>query len=267
MKNKLLFLFVLIMACSKNSSHHSMVVPDLVQAQNKRGNIMGTVLLYDSENKLVSNCSGITISIDNTSVSTQTTNNGRWTLDSIPYGTYDITYSKAGYGSGKIMGVYHAANNHSTTLIGRSESMNSISSIEVSDIKVATFSSVSWLLNLLNSGLVQNGIFIEPIFNNPTTKNKPIRLFFSDNNNVSFNNYLVTEKIFASGKDDVKETLTFDTKWFESNGFKLGQTIYLKAYGDGFKDDTYENANNGLPVFPSLASKGSPTISVVIPTK
>ena len=267
MKNKLFFLFILIAACSKNSSHHSIAVPDLIQAEKTRGNISGRILLYDGENIAATDNSGITVSIDNNTVTTQTGADGRWTLDSIPKGTYDISYSKPGYGTGKIMGIFHAATNHATTLIARSESMNIISSIDVSNIKTASFSSASWLVNAINLGLIRNGLFIEPIFNNPTSKNKPIRLFFSDKNDVSSGNYSVTEKIFTSGKDEVEETLIFDLKWFESKGFKLGIPIYIKACGDGYKDDTYENANNGLPVYPSLASKGSPTINVVIPEK
>jgi hypothetical protein len=267
MRNKLFFLFILIAACSKNSSHHTIAVPDLIQAEKTRANISGRILLYDGENIAATDNSGITVSIDNSTVTTQTGADGKWTLDSIPKGTYDISYSKPGYGTGKIMGIFHAATNHATTLIARSESMNIVSSIDISNIKTASFSSASWLVNAINLGLIRNGLFIEPIFNNPTSKNKPVRLFFSDKNVVSASNYLVTEKIFTSGKDEVKETLTFDLKWFESKGFKLGQPVYIKAYGDGYKDDTYENANNGLPVYPSLASSGSPTISVVIPEK
>ena len=105
MKNKLFFLFILIAACSKNSSHHSIAVPDLIQAEKTRGNISGRILLYDGENIAATDNSGITVSIDNTTVTTQTGADGRWTLDSIPKGTYDISYSKPGYGTGKIMGV------------------------------------------------------------------------------------------------------------------------------------------------------------------
>ena len=168
MKNKLFFLFILIAACSKNSSHHSIAVPDLIQAEKTRGNISGRILLYDGENIAATDNSGITVSIDNTTVTTQTGADGRWTLDSIPKGTYDISYSKPGYGTGKIMGIFHAATNHATTLIARSESMNIISSIDVSNIKTASFSSASWLVNAINLGLIRNGLFIEPIFNNPT---------------------------------------------------------------------------------------------------
>ncbi len=116
MKKIIILLIVLYVGCSKDSSNNSITVPNLILAQQNRANIQGLILLYDEDGNRLTDMSGIEVSIDNSTVSTKTATDGKWKLDSIPYGTYDISYSKDGFGSGKIMGLYHAATNHSTTL-------------------------------------------------------------------------------------------------------------------------------------------------------
>jgi hypothetical protein len=129
------------MGCGKDSGNHSIAVPDVVLAQQNRANIQGMILLYDEEGNRQTDMSGVTVSIDNSTVSTQTGADGKWTLDSIPYGTYDISYAKQGYGTGKIMGIYHAATNHATTVISKSESMAVNSSIAVSNLVITPFNA------------------------------------------------------------------------------------------------------------------------------
>ena len=75
------------MGCSKNNSNHSIAVPDVVLAQQNRANIQGMILLYDEEGNRQADMSGVTVSIDNSTVSTKTGADGKWALDSIPYGT------------------------------------------------------------------------------------------------------------------------------------------------------------------------------------
>lgn len=84
------------MGCGKDSGNNSIAVPDVVLAQQNRANIQGMILLYDEEGNRQTDMSGVTVSIDNSSVNTKTGADGKWALDSIPYGTYDISYAKQG---------------------------------------------------------------------------------------------------------------------------------------------------------------------------
>lgn len=268
MKKTIGIALVLLLGCNKNSNQHSIVVPDVIQAQNRRGNITGAIQLFDIDGKLMQDASGVTVSIEQSSVSTQTKANGSWTLDSIPFGTYDIAITKSGFGTGKIMGVYHAATNHGTTLIGRSRSLNQVSSIEVTAINTKKTTEVNpALASLIASGLAEDGIIFDPVFNSPTPGEKKIRLFFSNTADVSTTNYVVTEKQRFSGRANESENYNFGLSWFVSNGFQPGQTVYVKAFGDGFADDDYDDPISGLSVFPSLAAKGSPVTSFVLPMK
>ena len=268
MKKTIGVVLVLLLACNKNSNQHSIIVPDVIQAENRRGNITGTIQLVDLDGKLLQDASGVTVSIEQSTVSTKTQANGRWTLDSIPFGTYDISISKTGYGIAKIMGIYHAATNNGTTQIGKSRTINQISTIEITAITTKKVTDVNpTLAALIASGLAEDGIIFDPVFSSSTPGDKKIRLFFSNTADVSTTNYVVTEKQNYSGGSKESENYNFGLSWFVSNGFQPGQTIYVKAYGDGYGDDDYDDPISGLSIFPSLAAKGSPVTSFVLPLK
>ena len=268
MKKTIGVVLVLLLACNKNSNQHSIIVPDVIQAEKRRGNITGAIQIIDLDGKLVQDASGVTVSIEQSTVSTKTQPNGRWTLDSIPFGTYDISISKPGCGIAKIMGIYHAATNNGTTLIGNSRTINQISTIEVTAINTKKVSDVNPTLPaLIASGIAEDGIVFDPVFSSTTPGEKKIRLFFSNTADVSTTNYVVTEKQKFSGGARESENYNFGLSWFVSNGFQPGQTVYVKAFGDGYGDDDYDDPISGLSIFPSLAAKGSPVTSFVLPMK
>jgi hypothetical protein len=267
MKKSVVILLLLMTACGKDSTHNSITVPDVIQAANKRGNITGTIILYNNDGATVADNSGVTVSIDNNNVSTKTDANGKWVLDSIPYGIYDLTYSKVGYATGKLMGVDHKATNHATTVITHSRALNQISNIEITAIQTSNFDANPQMATAIQSGLFDNGVHIEPVFANANNTTKPIRLFFSDNANVGADNYLAAEKTrFSGNPNEDAKNYNYTLKWFVGKGFKPGQTIYVKAYGEGFANDEYVDAITGLTVFPSLSPK-SGTASFVLPLK
>jgi hypothetical protein len=257
MKRNFVILLILAIACGKNSTQNSIVVPNLIQAENKRANISGQVLLYDEEGSALPDNSGVKISIDNSTISTTTKADGKWQLDSIPFGTYDISYSKEGFGTGKIMGIYHAATNHSTTVIAKSESMAVNSSIEITNLVVTPFKPGFEQLGV-------SGVHIDPVFTNTSGKDKYVRLFFSDNNSVSATSFLAETKVRSNGAPLQQNNYNLTTSWFESLGFKKGQTIYVKAYGDSFLADQYTDPLTNTTIFPSLSTKPSNAVSFIL---
>ncbi len=260
MKKTIAILTILLIGCGKNSDHHSITVPDVIQANNTRGNIAGQILLYDEDGKAISDKSGISVSIDHTTISSQTSIDGKFQLDSIPSGTYDISYSKTGFGTGKIMGLYHEAANHATTLIKKSESMAVNSTLAISNIIIQAFEPALQQLGT-------NGLHIVPVFDNTSGKEKWVHLFFSDNANVNASNYQADYKIKSSGAANQFDNYNMTTRWFESLGFNKGQTIYVKAYGDSFLTDSYNEPISNQTIFPSLSNTPSNTVSFAIPLK
>jgi hypothetical protein len=75
----------------------------------------------------------------------------------------------------------------------------------------------------------------------------------------------VTEKQYYTGKENVVENDNFKISWFVSRGFEPGQTVYVRAYGDGRYADDYEDPISGLTVFSCLSSMSSQVISIVVP--
>ena len=260
MKKIIFIAAILFISCGKNSDHHAITVPDLIQGNNTRGNIAGMILLYDEDGNRLSDNGLVTVSIDNSTVSTTTDAKGKFQLDSIPAGTYDITYSREGFGSGKIMGLYHSATNHATTVITKNESMAMNSTLAISNVIVQAFDPAIQQLGV-------TGFHIVPVFENQTGTEKWVHLFFSDNNGVSATNYQAETKIKASGAANQMNNFNLTTAWFESLGFQKGQTIYLKAYGDSFLADEYTNPLTNQTIYPSLSQKPSSVVSFVIPTK
>lgn len=260
---------VLLLACNKNSNQHSITVPDVIQAEKRRGNISGGIQLYDVDGKILVDASGATITIDQTNVSTQTNSTGKWTLDSIPFGTYDLTISKPGFGSSRIMGLYHAALNHATTNVGSNRYLSMISTINVTKLVVRKLSeSAPEIAALIQSGVIkEDGILFNPVFVNSSSEDKPVRFFFSTSPDVSTTNYMVTEKQRFSGKETGSENDNFKLSWWIDKGFTPGQTVYAKAYGDARISDDYEDAVSGVTIFPSLSATCSPVVSFVLPSK
>lgn len=266
MKKSLGIALFLLFACNKNSNQHSIVVPDVIQAQIRRGNIIGVIRLFDNNDNAQADASGLTVTIEQTNVSTTTNSSGRWSLDSIPYGTYDLVLSKPGYGTSRIMGLYHSANSHTTTNVSGTRYISMISDVQFTEIFTRKASEVySNFTNMFNLGLVEEGILIYPRFSNNAKKDKPIRFFMSTSPDVSSTNYMVTQKEFYSGNEPLVSGTNFKIKWFVANGFERGQTVYVKAYGDGKYADDYEDPISGLTVFPCLSANSSALISFVVP--
>lgn len=268
MKKSLGIALILLLACNKNSNQHSITVPDVIQAEKRRGNISGAIRLFDMDGKSIADGSGVTITIDQTNVSTQSNSQGKWTLDSIPFGTYDLTISKAGFGTSRIMGLYHGAVNHATTIVAATRYISMVSTLDISKLVVRKWSEAfPTMQNLLAIGLAEDGILFNPVFANNSTGEKSVRFFMSTSPDVSSTSYSVSEKQYYTGKEDIVENDNFKISWFVSKGFEPGQTVYIRAYGDGRYADDYEDPISGLTVFPCLSPKSSPVVSFVVPGK
>lgn len=68
-----------------------------------QGNIVGFVNLIDNNGYESKDISGVSISIEGTSHSAVTNENGRFTLTDIEAGTYNLIYEKTGYGTSKLL--------------------------------------------------------------------------------------------------------------------------------------------------------------------
>ena len=69
------------------------------------GGMKGSVGLDDSAGVRQLNAAGVTVQIRGTSIQTRTDSLGNWQIEQIPTGTYEVLYSKSGFGSIKTCNV------------------------------------------------------------------------------------------------------------------------------------------------------------------
>ncbi len=257
---------VLATACSKNSSENAIIKPTTEQS-NQTASIQGRVALVDLDGNKLSDHSGILISVNNGAYTTTTDQSGQFSLKAIPYGKYQISYSKTGYGTGLFAEVNHQTTAQQFTLIEKTVMMNQVSNIQVTSLQIKDLSNEPGIAGLIELGIASGAVSIKPVFFNNNQEQKAFRLFFSASNQVDAKQYQAERKILVSGVNDNPNNHLFTTTELENMGFKKGQTIYVKAFGDGKVDDQFSHPVNGTMVFPSLAATGSEVMSFQVPNK
>src|SRR5690242_15062578 len=96
-----LVVVVFLNSCSSSSSPNSTSAPGSLTGSVALGREIG-----GSSPINYANSSGVTVSLDGTSISTKTDSTGYWKLDNVAAGNYDVTITKAGFGLTRIYGVY-----------------------------------------------------------------------------------------------------------------------------------------------------------------
>lgn len=253
-------------ACSKNSTEHSLINPTTEQT-NQMASIQGKIALVDLDGIKLEDHSGILISANNGAYTTTTDQNGQFTLKAVPFGKYQISYSKAGFGTGLLTDIQHQATAQQFTLIEKTALMNQVSTIQVTSLQIKDLSNEPGIAGLIELGIASGAVSIKPVFFNNNHEQKAIRLFFSANSQVDAKQYQAERKILLSGVNDNPNNYLFTTSELEKMGFKKGQTIYVNAFGDGKVDDQFSHPVNGTTVFPSLAATGSGVTSFQVPNK
>jgi hypothetical protein len=260
------FTLVLATACSKNSTENAIIKP-ITEQSNQTGSIQGRIVLVDLDGNKISDHSGILISVNNAAYTTTTDQTGQFSLKAIPFGKYQISYSKSGYGSGLFAQINHQTTAQQFTLIEKVAIMNQISNIQVTSLQIKDLSNEPGIAGLIELGITSGTISIKPIFFNNNNQQKAFRLFFSANNQVDAKQYQAERKILVSGINDNANNYQFTTTELEKMGFKKGQTVYVNAFGDGKVEDAFSHPENGSSVFPSLAATGSGVTSFQVPNK
>lgn len=92
--------FVTILLCGIFACHESpttSIAPPTASVPT--GTLKGGITVRDQNLDPATDASGVTVTFEGSGYSTFTDSEGLWSMDSLPSGTYDITYSKQGYGT------------------------------------------------------------------------------------------------------------------------------------------------------------------------
>jgi hypothetical protein len=242
MKTKFYLILILAVFWSCSGDGDEETTPPAATAAD----ITGTVSLYDEGDTQIDN-SGMTVKVVGTSKSATTNASGNFTLSGVTFGTYTLTYEKAGYGTFKKYGVEHRNGN---TIISQTTSLGEVSTTKVTDLEAG----------------VEGGNVLVSITTDPagSLQNKRyVRYFLSTDPEVSNENYTYYSGVILFENNPVRLVLTPD--FLEDEGFASGQTVYVKAYGDSVFANDYLDPDLSRWVFPNLNMNAADAVSFVVP--
>lgn len=209
------------------------------------GNITGNVNLFDETNNPLDE-SGMTITVQGTSISATTDANGTFDLPNVPFGTYTLVYSKSGYGTFKRHNILHE---NTPTFMTGSNNLSQVSSTSISGASV-NISGDTAIVSFSTTPAAS------------TINERYYRVFYSTDMNVSNTN-------FEHSSDDRLATnstpSTFKVLYSDliSMGYQSGETVFCKIYGDAYYSNEY--TDNGVMVYPNVNATSSSVQTIVIP--
>ena len=249
-KKQLIYLFACamafcFMACSK------------YEGSPTEGKLSGSVVAWNDKNGLITDKSNITVTIDYPiNRSTITDANGKYSFDNLDFDKYDISFSKAGYGTYKIYSYNHSYN------IITAQTDNVIPPIAFAQISTNAINSL--VLTKTNYNGQPGFTFTVNVSPTPTTLNRSyVRYFLSTSNTVSSSNYLAYTPAIGTSLATATDGFSYDE--LTGMGFLKGQTIYMKGYGESVRGNDYDDPNLRRRIFPNLNPTSPAPISFVMP--
>jgi hypothetical protein len=216
------------------------------------GTIMGFVTIMPNSPYEIKDHSNVDVIFENTNFSTTTDSIGKWLITDIPQGTYDIKFSKEGFGAYKRQGFQFVGNG--TTSAGYSYLRKSptFSIIDVSNSTTAeqiiiTFSITDTVVNPQSTQFV--------------------RYFIGETPNVEANTlFYIFQDIEYIPSDQFSAKLSIHKSDFDYYGFQSGEKAYMKIYPEssGFTI-AYRDIYTGATIYPALGLNSSDVFEIVVP--
>ena len=235
---------LLIQGCSKTG-------PDGLGGPWVKGTLEGSVSVTDEFGNPLEEKSGFTIKFESVDLTATTDESGYFRVDELPTGTYNISCSKQGFVTTRIIGYgFIGGGDVDMGLIW----MTPPSTTQVSDIHLepGEYSDITF------SGT------ISPV---PTDEERRhIRLFFHKTSDVSSENYIYTEYITPYVEEEANGSFSmqlFPHRISEDLFYDDTDIYYVKAYGVSYPDWGYPDLETGLRIYPSLNKGGSSSVAVL----
>ena len=223
--------------------------------QNLTGNIVGFVNSVDENGQQLAKA-GVLVTVDGSTPAITATSDadGRFTLNNVRNGTYNLTFTRTGYSTFRRLGVGHVGGDQATFL------------------GIATLSQVSTqtITSLVSGTLSTNAVNVNLTINSPTpTTNFRVAFFASTlPNPTPATGTFVTGLTFGTGGGPITSysaTFGINRNSFNNAGFASGTTVYLAAFGSTTFFTSYTDLVTGRVVFPTFNATSSPVITVVVP--
>ena len=188
------------------------------------GNLFGFVNLTKQDGTAMLDRSGVQVTIEGTSVSTNPDSAGRWVLSNLKTGTYNISLSKSGFGTAKAI------------------SYQFIGGGDVYFGKWVLYQIPDYYVSALTDTLIGASVEIHGRMSGNAAYRRNVIVFFgSDSTGPGFNNFSVSAPLSVRAGDSTF-LIPVGVQSLHSWGFQSGSVAYLAAYtftGITSYDDTF----------------------------
>lgn len=231
MKNTILYILLrsFILACFVLST---VSCKKETKAEWPKGALEGRALLYTVSTPM-DDCSGIKVTVEGSSPlsETITDENGRFTIENLETGIYDIAFSKEGFGTYKMISVQFTGGNIPYYL-------DDVSLYKVPDVGNPVITLVEEAVNIAIS------------------KPRPaefdgFQYYLSNDPDVSYINYQ-TSGILTVSTGTTPGNYRVHLPSFNTSGFAVGNRIYIIVYPRTISTLQYINLNTGNYIFPNI---------------
>ncbi|MFI5201824.1 MAG: carboxypeptidase-like regulatory domain-containing protein [Candidatus Kapaibacterium sp.] len=247
-------------------------------APTETATIEGRVMLMQNYWQHLPPFGGVNVTIEGTNFSAVTDDSGYYTLQDVPTGTYNVLFSKSGYGEVRLFSMsvtgggnapfYFYNNQYYTTLIKISNLVTTIREVEIKDTTLPTEEETTYLIA---KGEVTPNPLINQLYDG-------IAVYLSHTSDVSSLQGHYTTFFYNDGLDNpssypidtTKETFVFGITQndLRSAGFNSGDSIYVATYGAPlyeFPPGDYYDPGINQKVLSSANQTPSPVIGVKLP--
>ena len=216
------------------------------------GSIAGFVKLIAYSTDDTNDLSGFRVSIDSTDLYTLTDSSGRWQIDNVPQGIYNIRYEKVGYTHWM---------EQSFQFVGNGKAF--VNAIYLA--KLPTFQILDVLTVINNNDIQVTCKLTDSLLSNSSVHY--MRYFIGETSLVdAFTcDYFYHDMVIIPQFSD-SVTINIDSSWFDLYGIKSKQKVYVKIYpaNPGLPHSYFDNTIGDL-VYVNINEKTAKTFEVIVP--
>lgn len=212
--------------------------------------IRGTVNLYDDRTTSLDNA-GMTVTAEGTTplIRATTSASGEFTLANVPTGRYTLAYEKTDYGTYRLFNVDHNAATGTTTLT-RAPSLGKVSTTRITALTATPDGSEVLVSATTDPAGSANG-------------RRYVRFFLHTASTVSSSTYTAYTDVFSAGFNPFAKVFT--QAELVSLGFSAGATVWVRAYGDAYFSNDYDDPGTNRRVFPNVNPTSTAAVSFRVP--
>lgn len=203
------------------------------------GSMVGAISLLDTQGQPLADFSGANVALDNTNISATTRTDGTFTIGNVPAGTYDITFTKAGFGTSKAISVVYAGGPASIYILANGQKIMRLAQFPI-------FTISNFTVNISSGNIVASGT---------NSSSGQVIFFAHTTNTVSNLNYT------RLGASQPGQTSFSNVVVTATSNFASGSTVYVIAYPLNSSGSEYFSIVFNKSFFTAV---GTPTLVVPI---